>query len=124
MARTIKNLLLEIDELKQRHRVWEEIKTFLERHSKTNTSGIAVNEINMHDGRVVDPQVVLNMLLDVDETMGTIEARIDELEGTEVSGARKGNANAKAGDRRGRDAEARKGRRRAGKADGDAGGKG
>jgi hypothetical protein len=63
----------------------------------------------MHDGRYVDPEVVLNMLLDVDETMGTIEARIGELENTEVGRAGKGNAGKKAGSRRGGDRKSRKG---------------
>lgn len=123
MARTVKNLFLEIDELQQRHRVWEEIKSFLERHSKSTVDGSAVNEIKMHDGRHVDPEVVLNMLLDVDETMGTIEARIGELEVTEVGGGKSVSRKA-AGNSRGGDAKPRKGSRRTGKADGKARGKG
>jgi len=124
MGRTVKNLFLEIGELQQRHRVWEEIKIFLERHSKSTVDGSPVNEIKMHDGRYVDPEVVLNMLLDVDETMGTIEVRVGELEVTEVGSARKKDDRKAAGNSRGGDAQRRKGGSRARKTSGKAGGKG
>lgn len=84
MTKTVKHLILELDELHQRHRVWEEIKSFLER--KVNGSSV---DMQMQDGRHVDGDVVTAMLVDIDAIMGEIEARVEELETVEVTNGKR-----------------------------------
>jgi len=83
--KTIKNLVLELDELKQRRVVWEEIKSFLDAKNRDEKFGI-----KMEDGRRVDAEVVLNMLGDIDETIADIESRVKKVESTEVAGGKRG----------------------------------
>jgi len=113
MAISVKKIIREHFELRQRIRVLEEVKGFLEK-CKARGNDEPINVIRMEDGSAVDNEVILNELSEIDDIVATTQRRISELEDMEVSDGKKvaGKAPRRS---RGSKASDRKGSKRAGK---------
>jgi hypothetical protein len=79
---TVRELLREIEELKQREHVWLGVREYLEAFTpEGDTASEAVI-----DGVGIPQDVVIDVLADVDsECLGPIQARIREIEASKVS---------------------------------------
>lgn len=82
---TVRELLREIEELRNKEHVWLGIREYLEAYTPEGGADSSV-EI---DGATVPQDVVLDVIADVDsECLGPIQARIREIEAAKVDDGR------------------------------------
>lgn len=79
MARSVRSIIDELDELRQKTVLFQELQAYLGKHIKENTT-----DFKMEDGGFVSADATNDLIAEFDTTLGGIAERVKELENSEV----------------------------------------
>ncbi len=83
---TFQSLLSEMDRCRKQHRIWEEVRSFLERIEQCYSDERArASWLRLADGRLVEVSYFHDVLSDVDILISDLEDQISNIERVEVA---------------------------------------